>query len=348
MRCGSLFAAITTPRADSLATPQCVMCEGFSEHSDVQARLVESGTRRRRADPALIASTVRSAMPYVKEIIPSTMGEPLMWRHFDVFLDLCHEYAPNLKLNLTTNGSFPSNGVRAGVDAWAAALLPVLSDVKFSWNAATKQTGEAVMKHSNFDQQLANLQAFLRARDAAAALGGNRASVTLQLTFMEQNAPEFPAVVELASSLGIDRVKGHHLWTHWAAMEGQSFRRDAAAAQRWNDIAAACRAIAADRGVSLQNFEDINLHDLAAKTMVAPDAACPFLGKELWVNSRGRIDPCCAPDEKRKLLGAFGDVSRPGGVMAAWNSEQYRSLMRDYAAHPTCGKCNMRRQPTSA
>ena len=279
------------------------------------------------------------------------MGEPLMWRHFDIFLDLCHEFSPQLKLNLTTNGSFPSNGVRAGVDAWAAALLPVLSDVKFSWNAATKSTQEAVMKHANFDRQLANLNTFLRARDAASALGGYRASVTLQLTFMERNAPDFPAIVELAAKLGVDRVKGHHLWAHWAAMEGQSFRRDADAAQRWNDIAAACRAAAAAnprRGgghVSLQNFDDLSVSDVGSHKAVPADAACPFLGQELWVNSRGRLDPCCAPDEQRKLLGAFGDVARSGGIMAAWRSDKYRALMRDYASHPVCKQCNMRRPP---
>jgi hypothetical protein len=36
-------------------------------------------------------------------------------------------------------------------------------------------------------------------------------------------------------------------------------------------------------------------------------------------------------------------VQRPGGVMAAWSSPQYRALMSTYAAHPVCGRCNMRK-----
>jgi MoaA/NifB/PqqE/SkfB family radical SAM enzyme len=242
------------------------MCEGFSEHSSVQSERAASDARKRRMAPELIARTVREAVPHgLREIIPSTMGEPLMYRHFDVFTDLCREFAPRLKLNLTTNGSFQSNGVTpAGVAAWAPKLLPVLSDVKFSWNAATKGTQEAVMKRADYDAQRHNLEAFLRARDDAAALGGNRARVTLQLTFMEVNAPEFSALVAQAAALGVDRVKGHHLWAHWAEMEGQSFRRgDTGAVRRWNDIAARCRDMAAAtprRGggrVVLQGFEDL-------------------------------------------------------------------------------------------
>jgi hypothetical protein len=243
------------------------MCEGFSEHSSVQSERAASGARRRRMAPELIERTVRELAPRgLREIVPSTMGEPLMYRHFDVFIDLCREFAPRLKLNLTTNGSFPSNGVTpAGVAAWAPKLLPVLSDVKFSWNAATKDTQEAVMKRADYDAQLHNLDAFLRARDAAAALGGNRARVTLQLTFMEVNAPEFPALVAQVAALGVDCVKGHHLWAHWAEMEGQSFRRgDAGAVRRWNDIAARCRDTAAATPrlgggrVSLQGFKDLS------------------------------------------------------------------------------------------
>ena len=44
----------------------------------------------------------------LREIIPSTMGEPLLYRHFDEILDMCAEYG--VKLNLTTNGTFPRRG----------------------------------------------------------------------------------------------------------------------------------------------------------------------------------------------------------------------------------------------
>lgn len=235
-----------------------------------------------------------------------------MYKHFDVFLRLCRENAP-LKLNLTTNGSFPANRhVRVdGVEAWAKLLLPILSDVKISWNGATAETAEKIMKGSRFDAVLSNVAKLIDKRDELAAAGGNRASVTLQLTFMETNSPgtrpwvvtlavdpsctEFPAVIRLAGALGVDRVKGHHLWAHWEKIRDQNMRRSPAAKARWNAIAAECCAVAAAtprKGggtVALQGFEDLS----PAAAAVPPDAACPFLGKELWLNAEGVIAPCC-------------------------------------------------------
>ena len=52
------------------------MCEGFSEHSPVQASRKAAGKSRRVMDPARIEVAVRDLVPYgLREIIPSTMGE---------------------------------------------------------------------------------------------------------------------------------------------------------------------------------------------------------------------------------------------------------------------------------
>jgi hypothetical protein len=64
--------------------------------------------------------------------------------------------------------------------------------------------------------------------------GGNRCRVTFQLTFLEANVAELADIVRLAIDLGVDRVKGHHLWAHFEAIESQSMRRDADAIRRWN------------------------------------------------------------------------------------------------------------------
>lgn len=41
--------------------------------------------------------------------IPSTMGEPLMFKDFPKIIDICKKY--NVKMNLTTNGTFLGRGV---------------------------------------------------------------------------------------------------------------------------------------------------------------------------------------------------------------------------------------------
>ena len=183
----------------------CTMCEQHSEFSPHQKQRRADKIRRRRMDFKLIEQKVSELAPRgLKEIIPTTMGEPLMYKEFPNMISLCHKH--DIKLNLTTNGSF----IGRGVDAWARLIVPVTSDVKISWNGATDVTQRRIMKHSSLDQQLRNLKQFISIRNDVADNGGNYCSVTLQLTFMEQNVDEIPSIiVALAIENGCDRVKGH-------------------------------------------------------------------------------------------------------------------------------------------
>ena len=145
-----------------------------------------------------------------------------------------------MKLNLTTNGTFPQRGARA----WAERIVPVGSDVKVSWNGATRETQERVMLGSNWERVVENVGTFIGVRDEHARAGGNRCRVTFQLTFMEINHVEIPAVVELAAQLGVDRVKGHHLWVHTSQMREQSMRRNPDTIARWNATVSAAHEAA--------------------------------------------------------------------------------------------------------
>ena len=184
-----------------------------------------------------------------------------------------------------------------------------------------------------------------RVRDAHAAGGGNRCRVTFQLTFLEANVAELADVVRLAVELGIDRVKGHHLWAHFDEIEGQSMRRDPEAVRRWNDAVRAAREAAAER--PLPNGRHILLDnvfplDEDAKDDLAPGGPCPFLGREAWISAEGRFDPCCAPDAQRRTLGDFGNLHERG-LMEIWNGERYRTLVDTYRSRALCLGCNMRR-----
>jgi organic radical activating enzyme len=78
-------------------------------------------------DFAIVEKVVRAFLPLgLKEIIPSTIGEPFLYSHFEDLLLLAKK--TNVKVNITTNGTFPNGGVKK----WLPLLLPVLSDIKFS------------------------------------------------------------------------------------------------------------------------------------------------------------------------------------------------------------------------
>ena len=319
---------------------RCIMCEEHSPHSPLQVQRRAEGRPRRLMPFEMIERVVADAAPHgLQEIIPSTMGEPLLYEHFEGILELCHRY--DVKLNLTTNGTFP----RLGAQGWARKIVPVTSDVKISWNGATKATHEAIMLGAQWDKVLANVRSFIAVRDQHAADGGNRCRVTFQLTFLERNVAELAEMVRLAIDLGVDRVKGHHLWAHFDEIEGQSMRRDVGAIRRWNQAVLEAREAAAER--TLPNgrsilLENIFLLDETATQDLAPGGPCPFLGQEAWVSAVGRFDPCCAPDAQRRTLGDFGNLHEQG-LMEIWNGDAYRQLVSTYRNRSLCLGCNMRK-----
>ena len=326
---------------------KCTMCEQHSEHSPHQIARKANKIRRRRMDFAVVRKAVEQTAPLgLKEIIPTTMGEPLQYKDFPKFIDLCAEF--NVKLNLTTNGSF----VGRGAHAWAELICPVGSDVKISWNGASEATQESIMKGSKLSTQLQNLKTFIAVRDRIASEpGGNRCSVTLQLTFMEKNLQEIPAIVKLAIEHGCDRVKGHHLWAHFSEIKDEDLRRSKESILRWNEVAKKCHELSDTfllpngQKTKLENFSLLDA-DTFLDIGISDQAVCPFLGKEAWVNNYGRFDPCCAPDEERKSLGDFGLVT-DSSIMDIWNSSRYQELVNSYQSKPLCRTCTMRKLPTT-
>ena len=318
----------------------CIMCEDHSPYSTTQSERRAAGRPKRRMGIDLIRRVLaESKGTPLREIIPSTMGEPLLYRHFDEILDLCAEYG--VMLNLTTNGTFPQRGARA----WAERIVPVTSDVKISWNGSTGETQESVMLGSNWDRVLENTRTFIEVRDAHADAGGNRCRVTFQMTFMEINFRELPGIVRLAAEMGVDRVKGHHLWVHFSRMQGQSMRRDPQAIRRWNDtVDAAYRAAERHRlpGGHRVLLDNIFRLDESDEGEIAAGARCPFLGQEAWVASDGRFNPCCAPDVLRRTLGYFGNLNETG-LYDIWEGDEYGKLRENYMDNTLCQGCNMRR-----
>ena len=318
----------------------CIMCEDHSPYSSTQSDRLSSGLPKRRMDIDLVHRVLaESAGTPLREIIPSTMGEPLLYRDFDEILDLCAQYG--VKLNLTTNGTFPRRGARA----WAERIVPVTSDVKVSWNGSTKETQERVMLGARWETVLENVRAFIAVRDEHAAQGGNRCRVTFQLTFMEVNYAELPGVVRLAADMGVDRVKGHHLWAHFSQIENLSMRRSVEAIERWNaTVYEAFKAADKHRlpDGSKVLLDNIFRLDAAYEGEIASDAKCPFLGQEAWVASDGRFNPCCAPDVLRRTLGDFGNVNHTS-LYDIWESAAYGDLRSNYMQKPLCQGCNMRR-----
>ena len=318
----------------------CIMCEEHSQYSDFKQKLFEkTGIRRRLMPKEWLEPLFKEAKELgVKEIIPSTMGEPLLYEHFETILELCKKY--NIKLNLTTNGSFP----RKTAEQWARLIVPITSDIKISWNGATKETYEKIMQGSNFQKQLQNVKTLINFRNEYYEQTGYYCRITFQLTFMQNNMNELVEIVHLASKLGIDRIKGHHLWTHFKEIESLSFKQSKKSIEKWNKIVE--KALEAQEKYRKPNgekiiFENIYPLDFEEDKEVPEEYECPFLTKELWISATGKISPCCAPDELRDSLGDFGTYPKTK-LKDVLTSDIYLDLCENYKQKPLCKTCNMR------
>lgn len=319
----------------------CIMCEDHSPFSRTRKERIEAGIPKRRMDMHLIRRMLENAENSpLREIIPSTMGEPLVYKQFDEILELCQRY--NIKLNLTTNGTFPIKGALA----WAKQLVPVTSDVKISWNGATKATQQAIMLGTQWEKVVDNVKTFIRVRDEHANETSHYCTVTFQMTFLETNFHELADIVALGIELGIDRIKGHHLWAHFKEIQPLSMRRSTDAIKRWNEAVIKAEKIALENPLPNGKYiklENIYCLDEQATEDLLPEGVCPFLGKEAWIATDGRFNPCCAPDKLRRQLGEFGNLNEVT-LTDIWRSNAYQDLMQNYMQNDVCKHCNMRKK----
>ena len=295
--------------------------------------------QRRRLDAARVLAVLDERRgSALREVIPSTTGEPLLWDGLDVLVDRCSQ--AGLALNLTTNGTWPGRGAAR----WAARLLPVASDVKVSWNGSTPATAAAIMSGIDLSKAIADLRAVIAHRDAIAAWTDQRATISFQVTAQEANVAELGDVVRLAAALGVDRVKVNHLQVRFPSLAQLSLRRSRLSIARWNHAVAQMRAAADEartpdgRRVKIVNAVELP-PDPADRLPAGP---CPFLGQEAWVLVDGRYAPCPHPAAVRRELGDFGTIDdRPLG--AFWSGEPLRALAAAYEEHPVCRECAFRR-----
>lgn len=322
----------------------CIICEEHSPYSNyIKEKL--HGKHRRMPEDWLKPIFQQAKDLGVKEIIPSTMGEPLLYKHFPKIVELCKEYG--IKMNLTTNATFPKiNGYTPIL--WAKLLVPVISDVKFSWNGASAKTAESIMRGISFDKNIENIRTYIDYRNKYFQETGNYTRCSFQLTFLESNMDELPEIIRLAAELGIDRVKGHHLWAHFKEIKHLSFRRSSESASKWNTIVEkaqeAQKKYPKDNGelVVLENFFPLQNE----QTEVPDNYECPFLGREIWISATGKISPCCAPDEERAKLGDFGNIQTKS-IDEVLTSEEYQILKDNYKTKEVCKRCNMRKIPSN-
>ena len=240
----------------------------------------------------------------LREVIPSTMGEPLLYSHFNELLELCR--ALEIPLNLTTNGTFPG---KWGRDAAMELLLRSCSDIKVSYLASEQ-----------FDGWKANVEKLVKVRDklrgnagcedadagyANAECAGDAgvkcaetaesrvATVSLQVTLHKKNLQDVPELVSWASAIGVDRIK----WNKVVLLKcvPPEFRKEY---ELTEDDVALLRSRLKSTNVHCEGslfFTDSHNGDCAMGGVCG--VSCPFMD-EIWILPDGSENHCPDPEHR--------------------------------------------------
>ena len=141
------------------------------------------------------------------------------------------------------------------------------------------------------------------------------------------------------------RKNHNYTFRNFDEIKNQSMRRNENSIARWNEQVE--RIYKLRDKYLLPNGQEIKLEnftilDSSGVKDIAPGGACPFLGKEAWINPEGKFSPCCAPDELRSKLGDFGNVN-DRTINEIWQSDTYRNLQKNYLNYDLCKACNMKK-----
>ncbi|MHA1851692.1 MAG: radical SAM protein, partial [Candidatus Thorarchaeota archaeon] len=142
---------------------------------------------------------VDQLFPTLVEMHPTNIGEPLMWPHFGYMCEKMEEYG--VLLDLTTNGTlFNENNIDH--------IENIARDIKISFDGAKKETFESLRKGAKYDSVIGNIESLVQR-----IKGKPHRTISLQMTLMMSNYQELPDLIDLASKLGVDKVKGYHLFS---------------------------------------------------------------------------------------------------------------------------------------
>ena len=145
---------ITIDTNPDICNLKCIMCDThsiYNENFKIKRKSMSKNLLQKSLDESIDIG--------VKEIIPSTMGESLLYPHFDVFIEKLKQ--SKTKLNLTTNGTFP----KRGVEDWTKILLLILSDIKISFNSIRPDINEKIMPQANTKIAIKNIKYFTQQKE---------------------------------------------------------------------------------------------------------------------------------------------------------------------------------------
>jgi radical SAM protein with 4Fe4S-binding SPASM domain len=342
MQAGATVLASKPTRAWLSVTGKCNLLCTHCPRSLVDEQYLSSAEMQ----PSVFERVKREVLPSLRllRIGGNNLGEQLFAKGWN-------SYAQGLKDGqftpwLITNGQ-TLNRTRIADLVRAGYVIDVSID------AATEAKYRQI-RGASLAKLVENVRAIVEERDAAAAepSNGRAAKVMFSFTAFADNVEELPALVRLAADLRVDEVVVTH---YMPSLEGQRYQSLFYHQQSANAAFDAARAIARERGLTLQlppNYRVQSLgHEQALQVRVkdrygrlavaSPDEKtppCAHPWTSVSIDEKGQVFPCC----QSNLL--MGDL-RTSSFDEIWNNRRYRKLRQTVNTSkplPDCRRCVLR------
>lgn len=288
---------------------RCIMCQVYRDPETMKNANVNESTMPVK----LFEQIAEEIFPIAKTMSPTVMGEPLLTPYLDIIVEQLEKHS--VKMNLVTNGSLLTESI-------SSMLAPHLSTVKVSFDGANKRTFESIRRGTDYDLVIENVKKLKSIIDQMNS--HERPQLIFQVTLMKKNIQELPAIVNLASEIGVDMVVGLHLYVFDPLLKDQSlfyhqqmsdkFIRDAEK-KAWELNLSTHFPSHFNRTGRIEKIKSDQSWDQNARR-------CKFLWREVWVSNKGDVTPCCVPN--RPIMGNLSNHS----FKEIWNGDLYQEMRR--------------------
>ncbi len=256
--------------------------------------------------------------PYLVELHPTNIGEPLMSPWFDYLCEKVKEYG--VLLDITSNGML-------WTEEKIQRVLPLLLDIKISFDGMKKETLERIRRGADYSTIRKNIDSFVRLRKEFGAKG----TLTLQMTLLDINFHELIDVIHFAAEKGIDRVKAYHVFSYSDKIDKHSLFRDL---ELFEGIRTEAINLSEELGVYLEISEPISTGGKAP--LICQHCRLPW--SEIFVDYDTSVYPCHSHEGK-----AYGNMLSQTWTNI-WNGDYAKELrfsLTKQSEKTICTNCGM-------
>jgi radical SAM protein with 4Fe4S-binding SPASM domain len=303
-----LFPIRATIQTTEFCNLNCIMCQIHSQRQNRKLRSMNKNNFDR---------IVEQLFPYLVEIHPTNIGEPLMSEWFEYLCDKVVEYG--ILLDITTNGMLLN-------EHKIYKILHNLLDIKISFDGIKKETYETIRKNSNYDTVVKNIDLLLEIKRRERAQG----TVTLQMTLFEFNYLELIDVIKFAHRKGIDGVKAYHVFSYSDEINKFSLFNNL---EQFEETRMASINLANELNIKLEISEPNN-----GKIQNLICQKCRLPWTECWIDLDGEIYSCHSHDNI-----SLGNIYS-SDFQSIWNSDYAKRLRKSLINEnikTICTKCGM-------